>query len=447
MTLSQKQILIDELEVFDKTDYNTIFAERNADHADIGSIMAGDYFVVDLIESSKKVVFLLRKAINRDDWQFLPNTYSVSDYGQMTVTQGVQNIRICLSNGNYSNAVNSLNFLICYAQCFGFWSPARHIELGIREASLAKLEARTDVIHKHSEERSIKIENLIAEVEELKNQLTQFFNKSRSEATVLTQNTQTSNTTLAEIKGVHNNINTIHDSISQISNQCTSLLQKLNDLTQKAETFQIELQNKNDLIEATRKEIDEAVHTEAEEVKRVYVETLESENKVKELMSYISDGTLAHSFNQRKTDVRKASFIWLGLGVTASVAFVVIILLLFTSSKMDMTNLWADIVMKSLKTFPVACMIVYFFKEYAKERALTEEYAFREAVAITLKAYLDQLEGEQDENKRKLLLQTVEKLYTQPTFNTKEEPSLKFKSKDFVDLADKLVEGIKAVKS
>lgn len=47
--------------------------------------------------------------------------------------------------------------------------------------------------------------------------------------------------------------------------------------------------------------------------------------------------------------------------------------------------------MKSLKTFPVACMIVYFFKEYSKERALTEEYAFREAVAITLKAYLDQL--------------------------------------------------------
>lgn len=447
MTFPQKQALIDELAVFDQTDYNAIFAKINADHSDIGSIMAGDYTVIELIDSSKKAMSLLRKALDGKDWQALPSTYLVPDYGQMALINVVRDIRSYLTNGKYSQAVTPLNFLISYAKCFGFWSPARNIELGIRESSLAKLEARTDAIHKHSEERSIKVENLIAEVEELKNQLIQLFNKSRSEATVLTQNTQTSNTTLAEIKGVQNNINTIHESITKVNNQCNSLLQKLNDLTQKAENFQSELRDKNNLIETTRKEIDEAVHAEAEAVKRVYEETLESENRVKELMSYISDGTLAHSFNQRKTDVRKASFIWLGLGVVASVAFVVIILLLFTSSKMDMTNLWADIVIKSLKTFPVACMIVYFFKEYSKERALTEEYAFREAVAITLKAYLDQLDGEQDENKRKLLLQTVEKLYTQPAFNTKDEPSIKFKSKDIVDLADKLVEGVKAVKS
>lgn len=288
---------------------------------------------------------------------------------------------------------------------------------------------------------------MITEVGELKTQISEFFDRSRQEASILTSNTQSSKTLLAEIKGVQGNVNTINDSVTNINNQCSDLLQKLNALQENAANIQVDLQKKNEQIETTRKAVDNAVQNEAETVKQVYAETLEAENKVKELMSYISDGTLAHSFNQRKTDVRKASYIWLGLGVLASIALVVLILILFTSSKMDMTNLWADIVMKTLKTFPIACMVVYFFKEYSKERALTEEYAFREAVAITLKAYLDQLEGEKDENKRTLLLQTVEKLYTKPAFSTKEEPSIKFKTKDFVDLADKLVEGIKAVKS
>lgn len=447
MTISQKQNLENEIEAFGQQDYNQIFAERNADKPAVDSILAGDYLVIDLIEQSAKVTSLLDKAIKGDSWLSLPFTFSVPDYGQMTLCQALQNIRTHLTRGSYSNAVQSLNFLISYARCFGLWSPARNLELGIREASLAKLENRTVTIQKHTDERAKRIEELIIEVGELKSQITKFFDHSRQEASILSDNTQSSNTQLEKIRGVQRNVNTINESVSNIKNQCSDLLQKLNDLHENAANVQIDLQKKNEQIENIRKTVDNAVQNEAETVKHVYAETLEAETKVKELMSYISDGTLAHSFNQRKTDVRKASYIWLVLGVLASIVLVVIILVLFASSKMDMTNLWADIVMKSLKTFPVACMIVYFFKEYSKERALTEEYAFREAVAITLKAYLDQLDGEQDENKRTLLLQTVEKLYTKPTFSTKEEPTIKFKTKDFVDLADKLVEGIKVVKS
>lgn len=447
MTISQKQNLENEIKAFGQQDYNAIFAERNADNPDIDSIMAGDYRVIDLIEQSAKVTSLLDKAITGDSWLSLPSTFSVPDYGQMTLCQALQNLRSHLIRGSYSNAVPMLNFLISYARCFGLWSPARNLDLGIREASLAKLENRTATIQKHTDERAKKIEELITEVGELKTQITEFFDRSRQEASILTNNTQSSNTLLAEIKGVQGNVNTINESLSIINNQCTDLLQKLNGLHENAANVQVDLQKKNEQIEQTRRAVDDAVQNEAETVKQVYAETLEAENKVKELMSYISDGTLAHSFNQRKADVTRASYIWLGLGVLASITLVYIIWALFASSKIDMTNLWADIVIKSLKTFPVACMIVYFFKEYSKERALTEEYAFREAVAITLKAYLDQLDGEQDENKRTLLLQTVEKLYTKPTFSTKEEPSIKFKTKDFVDLADKLVEGIKNVKS
>lgn len=148
MTISQKQNIENEIEAFGLQYYNHIFAERNANNSDIDSIMAVDYRVIDLIEQSDKMASLLEKSIADDSWLSLPFTFFVPDYGQMTVCHALQDLRIHLTSGSYQNAVASLNFLICYARCFGLWSPARNLELGIREASLANLENRPETIQK-----------------------------------------------------------------------------------------------------------------------------------------------------------------------------------------------------------------------------------------------------------------------------------------------------------
>ncbi len=67
-----------------------------------------------------------------------------------------------------------------------------------------------------------------------------------------------------------------------------------------------------------------------------------------------------------------------------------------------------------------------------------EEYAFRESVAVTLTAYLEQMPNKEDEDKRKLLMSTVEKLYTKPVIANKEYEVLKLDSKDIVEVTKTL---------
>lgn len=448
MVISQKQNVVNEIDAFVTNDYYSLLVEWNKQNGDgdVSSLMAGDYKITDLIRVALQSIDLLRKSLENPDWFSMPFNYTVLDYGQYNLIQIIQGLRNAFMSHSYANAVPFLNCLICYEKSLGIWTPARNIDIGIRESLLADLEARMQTIQKQTEEHSIKVNTLIQDLKEQKDQIDEFFSEKTQEANVLSSNTQSSNTLLAEIKGTQGNINTINDSINDINTKCKNLLQTLTDMHEEAATLQKELEKKSAEIEDSRQSLDEAIQTEKESVKKVYDEVNEHSDKIKELMSYISDGTLAHSFNKRKKDVTKTSFIWLGLGVFASIAIVVIILYLFASSNIDQQNIWPDILVKSMKTFPIACMVVYFFKQYAKERSLTEEYAFREAVAITLKAYLDQLEGEKDDHKRDLLINTVEKLYTKPSFSIKEESNVKIKSKDIVVLADKLLETTKILK-
>jgi hypothetical protein len=55
-----------------------------------------------------------------------------------------------------------------------FWSIPKKIDLGVRESSLSKLEQRAALMMTHAEERQKKINDLIGEVEKIKEALTTF---------------------------------------------------------------------------------------------------------------------------------------------------------------------------------------------------------------------------------------------------------------------------------
>ncbi len=106
-----------------------------------------------------------------------------------------------------------------------------------------------------------------------------------------------------------------------------------------------------------------------------------------------------------------------------------------------------NLIVNSVKSSPLAFVFAYALKQLSKERLIKEEYAYREAVALTLTAYLEQLDGEDNTDKKNLLLQTVEKLYTKPLVAKGETLSpIKIKSKDFMDVITNLTEAIKTIK-
>ena len=164
--------------------------------------------------------------------------------------------------------------------------------------------------------------------------------------------------------------------------------------------------------------------------------------EVRKMMHFINDGTLTHSFNKRKRTIWWSVLVW---GILCFLGIIVLggwIWYVFTHLQTNLAEgtqlsdtgiiIFANLIVNVAKTSPAVVLLWFILAQYKKERHLLEEYAFREAVAATLTSYLDQLDGEKDSNKCTLLMDTVEKLYTQPIMMTNGKDSTDFfKSEEF----------------
>ena len=165
------------------------------------------------------------------------------------------------------------------------------------------------------------------------------------------------------------------------------------------------------------------------------------------LMGYIADGTLNHSFNRRKQEVTDSIRWWGFWTILSLLVLIAWIFIVFTYFSAQTSNEWVNVIINSVKSSPLAFVFGYALAQLSKERLIKEEYAYREAVALTLTAYLEQLDGEENSDKKNLLLQTVEKLYTKPLVDKGVTPSpIKIKSKDLMDVITNLSEAIKTIK-
>ena len=163
------------------------------------------------------------------------------------------------------------------------------------------------------------------------------------------------------------------------------------------------------------------------------------------MMGYIADGTLSHSFNKRKSDLEEKVEEWRNMCVWVATSAIIWVCVVFFILSANTGNEWADIFINGIKSSPLFFLLGFTIAQYQKERNLLEEYAFRESVAVTLTAYLEQMPEKEDIEKRNLLISTVEQLYTKPIIANKEYGLLKFDTKDLSDTSKTLKELIDAL--
>lgn len=448
MNLSQKQSLLNIIEAFEKTDFETAFANKYKDTATINSVSAADYTVAELLALSRKSVDQLKNRLNADDWQVLPISQNLNEYGIVSVNNVIVNISNYLVNCNYNNAAISIKALVYYEMLNGFWVAPKKIDLGVRENTLSKLEQRASLMMTHAEERQNKINELIGEVEKVKEALAAFKAEKEAEFKTLKQNQSESNTLLSDIKNLKNQADNTNSTINSINTQCDAVLKKIKEEQESVDKQQKEIYRQNEEIDATNKRLSSEVASESAKVKEAFDTVTLHKDEVAKMMGYIADGTLSHSFNHRKKEVTKSIRWWGFWTILSLVALVVWIYIVFTCLSAHTSNEWVNLIVNSVKSSPLAFVFAYALKQLSKERLIKEEYAYREAVALTLTAYLEQLDGEDNTDKKNLLLQTVEKLYTKPLVAKGETLSpIKIKSKDFMDVMTNLTEAIKAIKS
>ena len=442
MNSSQKQNVANAIQEFNNSEkqFEQIASSKYKDEQSIDTIIIKEYTLAEIFTSSREVIDKLSKRLEMKHWQILPQTVVTQEFGQFSLNQCIVDLRTFLMQGNYENASARLKALIYYATTNGFWQIPQKIELGIRESSLSKLEERAHLTIEHIDERAKIANNTISQLDDKVTELNQLINQKQQEFITLQNNQNQSNNILNNLTNVNKNAETHNNAVEQIKNKCNTIL---TDLEKKQEKVSQQQKDIDKQIETANSQLS-GFETDSKEkiaaIQSGYNSVSSHVEEVRKMMGYIADGTLSHSFNKRKENIKRSEklWMWVSLGTLALLIAWVCVVFIWLSANTGIV--WADILINGIKATPLAFAFGFALTEYSKERNLLEEYAFREAVAVTLTAYLEQLNGDNTEEQKKLLVNTVEKLYTKPIISNKEYKLFNFDTKDLAKTAEHVKE-------
>lgn len=446
MNTTQRQNTLDAIVAFQKADFHTPFKEKYGNEGTVDTITFSDYSVSELIALATRAVSQLESILNTNVWQVLPSdNIPLSIYGNITLYTNISNITDRLLRANYKDAALSIKAQIYFQMLYGFWEKPKTFELKVRESSISKLEHRVELSNTLIDAKVNKVNLLIDELEKRKNDLDNLINTKKQELETLKSNQSESNAILESIKNVQKNANTNQETIETLNGRANNIV---NALKSAQDLIQEQINTNNDVISQSKQALEDFKADSDSKISQItsdYESVSNNADEVRKMMGYIADGTLSHSFNSRKKELSKRTNWWiLGCIIIAVLAIGWVCAVFFWLSA-NTGYEWADIIINGIKSSPTFILLGFAISQYQKERNLTEEYAFRESVAITLTAYLEQMPNREEDDKRKLLISTVEQLYAKPVIANKEYELLKFDSKDLSETSKTLKELVEAL--
>lgn len=442
MNSTQKQNVANAIQEFNNSEkqFEQIASSKYKNEQSIDTIIIKEYTLAEILTSSREVIDKISKRLEMEHWQILPHTVVTQEFGQFSLNQCIVDLKNYLMQGNYNNASARLKALIYYATTNGFWQIPKKIELGIRESSLSKLEERAQLTMEHVDKRAETANATIAQLNEKVNELNTLIAQKQQEFATLQSNQNQSNNLLNNISNVNKNAEAHNVTIEQIKDKCNNVLTDLEQKREKVSSGQNEIEKQMVLINNNLETLETNTKEKIDLIQSGYDSVSSHVEEVRKMMGYIADGTLSHSFNKRKENIKRSEklWMWISLGTLALLIAWVCVVFIWLSANTGIV--WADILINGIKATPLAFAFGFALTEYSKERNLLEEYAFREAVAVTLTAYLEQLNGDNTEEQKKLLVSTVEKLYTKPIISNKEYKLFNFDTKDIAKTVEKVKE-------
>lgn len=432
MNSAQRQRILDAIVAYQKADFDTPFQKKykETDTNTVDTVLVGEYTIAELFAESRKAIDLLNAFLETGNWKVLPSdNVPLSSYGSFSLSSNIANIRNYFASASYEQAAQYVKALVYFEMHCGIWTQNKRGRTSTNK-SLVDLEEKLKLSLLHAKEREKKVDALIKDLDAKKTETENLIRTKKQELEALKTNQTDSTTILSNIRNIEANANSFLKTIKESNDKAKDIIDKL-EKSQNLVDGQIST-SQNDIL-ATKKSLDafnEEANTKISKITLDYNQVSTYAEEVRKLMHFINDGSLAHSFNMRKTAIQSAVTRWGRLSIGGCLALGAWIWFVFAYLQTNLAEgtqftdtgiiIFANLIINIGKTSPMIVLLWFILAQYKKERHLLEEYAYREAVAATLTSYLDQLEGENDKNKCALLLSTVEKLYTKPiTINEK----------------------------
>lgn len=395
---------------------------RNNPNVEPKDIYFGDYNSIKFLSLLKETLDKLQILINSDIKYLLSNNFHVNG-GAYNLENVLGNIYNHIIRNNRDAAKNMLEIIVYYCSIYGGWENIK-TPTSVDEKTINELKAELDLLKS-------KIDNNVKDFNQKKSELENALKSSKKiedlSKTISEKNTEIAG--YASISLINKN------NIEEINTRVTGLETTIdNNIKQYQKDFtKIKEQNEDSL-------------KNAEKAKKLMEEILAKEAEINRLLGQANDGSLGAKFHERQEKIQNYSsrFIWLVIA-----ALVATSLWTFCVFKTYTVQDWMTFVMNMIRTFPAWFLVWWLIGRYTSERKLQEEYAFKAAVAMSMRNHSELLndsdKGNQDERAtRQIMLQrALDNIYKNP--NSKEK-GLTISSKSINDSLKQLIEFMKKMK-
>jgi len=445
MTIDQELRINTQIDNLLKLDIEKKILEFYPDQPEVGNIIISQLSIFDFVSLLKKLLNQLSKEISSENRIILPFSYSTAEYGQNNVESILTSLYSQIVNNQLSNAENSLLWLAQYCLQNGFYDKSKYKYHNIEAIKLDKQISNLYIISENYKSLEKKYLSLQKSYEESKKILDDFYNAKKSELQQISNNLSTSNTN-------NNQIQTLFNSATETNTKIKSLLEQIENEKTKIESTNIETKTKfselqvefNTILDEFKKSETKAKTLNVsfdEKLKFVEDKTSyfdERNNYLDELIGREVGASLFETFKQRKIELNPSLKFWRWVVMIMGVLTFIIVIAIFTNfftlfGDIPSKFTWEIIAVNTLKTVPFFFLLYYSISQYNKERNFQEEYAFKSASALTIKAYSDILLNE--ENKDQLILKAVYNIYKSPLTQ-----NIKNANKDINNIKDLLGE-------
>ena len=436
---------IEQLEI--ETLVATIFSDQDIENLKIGQFLVPQYIsTVNRLLKQFKFEF-------KENGPFLPFQYNYqNEFGNGNLQSDLQNLFSQIgakTKANLNNSVTLINKLVYYQIVNGFWDKSTRKVHKSNEIKTIELKDQLDFIAKQLKEYGRNYKKLIDELATQKEDLQNLVKQKNQELQQITYNLQTTNSNNNQIAQLLNSSTSTNEKINGLLKQqyhnLDSQKEKGEDqdkyFKKQSETFANLESSLNGKIKEVERQITVfKAQLEFVEGKQEFFE--ERNSYLDELIGREVGVSLFETFKQRKDELAKPVGKWLRIVIAMAVLTFGAILIIFTNAFGLLGDIPSEIstirlITNSIKTLPFFFLLFYGVAQYNKERNFQEEYAFKSAVALTIKAYSDIIK--KDDLKDELIVNSVSGIFKSPTIyktkKTKEDNTIMNTAKDLLNTA------------
>jgi hypothetical protein len=448
MNLEQSKIVSTQIENLLKSDIDKKIAEFYKDQSEIEKIQISRLNIAEFISLTKRVLKQIEKEVASENRFALPFTHNVLEVGQLNLDQAISTLNSQISSNQLASAENYLFWLIQYAINNGFYDKSKYKTYPVEVLKIQEQKDRIDLLNENFQNLNESYKNLVQELNTTKSNIDSYYIKKQEELQLITENLSSSTNNNNQINDLLNLSNINYTKVSGILEHVEKeklRIEKLNsdtnakfeELTSLYSNTLKELQTSDTLYKGNNEKFNKRL--EFVESKTDYFN--ERNEYLDILIGREVGASLFETFKQRKTELNKPIIFWRWAVMILGALTFIVVLGIFTNmfgliGTLQSSYSWELIVVNFVKSTPFFFLLYYAISQYNKERNFQEEYAFKSASALTIKAYADILN--ENNNKDELILKAVYNVYKSPTYNSQKNSS----KKDINNITDLLAQAV-----